>query len=192
MIRITAGGLRGRMIKCPKGKAVRPTTSRVRESLFNMIGPAVVGSRWIDGFAGCGVMGFEALSRGAASVLAIEKNTTHAHIIEANRDGLGLSSAQHQVVCIEIEAWLNRLTKVGQWAQEPVDFIFLDPPFPMTQMGPWIEQACQLPGLLAPQTGVIIWEHRDKTVQLPPSVEIVDQRHYSTSSVTWIKPQHVS
>ena len=88
-MRITAGHARGRVFKTPEGNGTRPTDARTRETLFNIIGERVVKARVLDLYAGSGALGFEALSRGAQSVLFIEQNPAACRVIRDNIKSLG-------------------------------------------------------------------------------------------------------
>ena len=91
-MRIIAGKYRSRILKSLKGLALRPTSDRLRETLFNVLGPAVAGSRFLDVFAGTGAVGIEALSRGAADVTFIENHAPAAKLIRQNLDSLKITS----------------------------------------------------------------------------------------------------
>ena len=120
VIRIIGGALRGRRFRFPDVSDVRPTPDRVRETLFNWLGPRVNGSRCLDLFAGSGALGLEALSRGAASVVFVEQNAAVAR-------ALSELVAEWKVQGARIER-ADALRFLAGTA-EPFDFVFLDPPF---------------------------------------------------------------
>src|SRR5260221_3616461 len=91
-MRVIAGSYRSRILKTLKGLALRPTSDRLRETLFNLLAPNIAGSRFIDLFAGTGAIGIEALSRGAAEVIFIENHTPAATLIRRNLESLGINS----------------------------------------------------------------------------------------------------
>ena len=91
-VRIIAGKYRSRILKSLKGLALRPTSDRLRETLFNVLGPGVVGSRFLDIFAGTGAVGIEALSRSAADVTFIENHAPAAKLIRQNLDSLKITT----------------------------------------------------------------------------------------------------
>jgi 16S rRNA (guanine966-N2)-methyltransferase len=119
-IRIIAGDWRGRRIEIPEGTAVRPTPDRVRETLFNWLQPFIDGARCLDLYAGTGVLGFEALSRGAAAVWFVEQDATLAAALRATASMLG---AKPEIVRRDALAFLRELP-VAQF-----DVVFLDPPY---------------------------------------------------------------
>ena len=91
-MRIVAGTLRSRQLKSLKGLALRPTSDRLRETLFNILGARVAGSRFLDLFAGSGAIGIEALSRGAVSVVFVENHSAAVRLIRANLATLRIES----------------------------------------------------------------------------------------------------
>jgi len=123
MIRITGGEFKGRPIQSPANDAIRPTTGLVRESLFNQLQSVIGGVRFLDLFAGSGLMGFEALSRGADFVLAVEKQQTHARLIRRNVQQLGISDVAYHLLVKPVEMVLK------QTCDEPFDVVFMDPPY---------------------------------------------------------------
>lgn len=125
MLRIIGGTARGRLLKVPRGTRIRPTSDKVRESLFNIIGPEVVrGARFLDLFAGCGAVGIEALSRGARFVTFVESNPRHARAIRENIEICGFQQSV-EILCAES---LSVLTKLGLH-KPSYDIIFADPPY---------------------------------------------------------------
>src|SRR3954470_2345106 len=88
-MRIVAGEFRGRALKSPTWEGLRPTSDRLRETLFNILGPSNRGARVLDGYAGTGAIGLEALSRGAAQVTFVEKDARAVKLIETNLAALG-------------------------------------------------------------------------------------------------------
>jgi 16S rRNA (guanine966-N2)-methyltransferase len=120
VIRIIGGAWRGRRFRFADVPDIRPTPDRVRETLFNWLGSRVVGARCLDLFAGSGVLGLEALSRGAASAVLVEQNAQAAQGLTALIAELKASAAR-----VEREDALRFLRR----AATPFDIVFLDPPF---------------------------------------------------------------
>jgi 16S rRNA (guanine(966)-N(2))-methyltransferase RsmD len=128
-MRVIAGRFRSRALTAPKGSATRPTSDRLRETLFNILaagsgGAGMEGVRFVDLYAGTGAVGIEALSRGAASVWLAEKAEPALRAIRANLKTLGIES-EAEVDARGSSALLERLAK----AQTTVDVVFLDPPW---------------------------------------------------------------
>jgi 16S rRNA (guanine966-N2)-methyltransferase len=118
--RVIAGAWRRRRCSFPSREGLRPTPDRVRETLFNWLAPRIAGARCLDLFAGSGALGIEALSRGAADVVFVERDREAAAAIEANLARLGKERAD--VAAVDAREYL-----AGE--PEPFDVVFLDPPF---------------------------------------------------------------
>lgn len=119
-IRIIGGQWRGRKLPVPDSPGLRPTTDRVRETLFNWLAPAIQGARCLDCFAGSGALGFEALSRFAASATLLEQDRAVAALLDENLRLL--NAANGRVVNADSLRWLAQ-------PGDPQDIVFLDPPF---------------------------------------------------------------
>lgn len=124
MLRIVGGTWRGRRFRFPAEAEIRPTPDRVRETLFNWLGPRVAGARCLDLFAGSGALGFEALSRGAASVVFVEREAVAARELQAR-----LLEWNAQGGHVERTDALNYLKRGGRRGGGIFDIVFLDPPF---------------------------------------------------------------
>jgi 16S rRNA (guanine966-N2)-methyltransferase len=122
-VRIIGGSLRSRKISFPDAEGLRPTTDRIRETLFNWLQFDLQSKHCLDLFAGSGVLGIEALSRGAASCVFIEKNAAAANSIGENLKQLELASGN--VYCADALQWFNSSNNNA----EKFDLIFIDPPF---------------------------------------------------------------
>jgi 16S rRNA (guanine966-N2)-methyltransferase len=122
--RITAGAWRGRLIDTPPGHEVRPTTSLVRQAVFNILGERIVDATLIDLFAGAGTISFEALSRGAARAVAVERDRPLATLIEATARRLGCAD-RVRVIPAEVVRWLEQSPRELQWAQ----LCYVDAPY---------------------------------------------------------------
>jgi 16S rRNA (guanine966-N2)-methyltransferase len=120
-LRIVAGALRGRKWTFPDSPGLRPTPDRVRETLFNWLAPHLPGMRVLDLFAGSGALAFEALSRGAASAVLVEKDRTAATELRVTAARFGLSAAR-------IEAG-DALAFLRSQPKNSFDLAFIDPPF---------------------------------------------------------------
>ena len=135
-LRIIGGRFRGRRLPIPDQPGLRPTPNRVRETLFNWLAPVIEGARCLDPFAGTGALGLEAISRGAASVILIERSEPVARQLRANRDVLGATGVK--VLQADALPWLadaDRRAALGAF-----DLVFLDPPFAAGLLAP----ACDL------------------------------------------------
>lgn len=119
-MRIAGGELRGRRVKVPPGRQVRPTQDRVREALFSMLNTRLAGCHFVDCFAGSGAVGIEAWSRGAAEVTWIEQDRRVARVLGGNVRELCPDAGT--VVCDDVLRWVRR-------CRGPLDVVFADPPY---------------------------------------------------------------
>ncbi len=156
-MRIIAGSFRSRSLQAPAGLATRPTSDRLRETLFNVLAPRIEGASFLDLYAGSGAVGMEALSRGAAQATFVERAPAALSVLRANLARLGLS-AGFRIHPGVVGAWLRK-EKSGT----PFDLVFLDPPYDAGQ-----EYAATL-GLLGGAAAgrlaagaLVIAEHRRK------------------------------
>ena len=123
-MRVIAGAYRGRVLRTVEGAEVRPTSDRLRETLFNILAPRVLASRFLDVCAGSGAVGIEAISRGASPVTLIENSRRARSAIEANLRTLGIGGA---VRLISRDA-LAALAQLAE-SSEQFDIVFFDPPY---------------------------------------------------------------
>ena len=151
-MRIVAGSARGKIIKAPKGTATRPTTEKVREALFSVLGGRVEGACVLDAFAGSGALGLEALSRGAARVIFCEKARTAQQIVRENVVACGFAERADLYRGAAEEA-LRRWG--GDTAGTGFDLVLLDPPYNKGHVGE-IEPLLLQPGLLRPEAVVML------------------------------------
>ena len=149
-MRIIAGQYRSRKLIAPSGAATRPTSDRLRETLFNVVGELVVDSVWLDLFAGSGAIGIEALSRGARMVYFVENNSRAVGAIRENLKSLSVSEG-YEVQDREVVQALRALDALAVEA----DFCFLDPPY--AHFGAYEQTLGFLSQsrLIAPQSAVI-------------------------------------
>jgi 16S rRNA (guanine(966)-N(2))-methyltransferase RsmD len=122
-VRIIAGLFKGRRLKAPSWDGLRPTSDQLRETLFNIVSPRIDGARVIDGFAGTGAIGIEALSRGAAHVLFIERDRRGVALIAANLALCGVKQG-YTIECGDVASVLRRLGRDTEY-----DLVLLDPPY---------------------------------------------------------------
>jgi 16S rRNA (guanine(966)-N(2))-methyltransferase RsmD len=127
-MRIIAGKYRSRTLRSLRGQAMRPTSDRLRETLFNILGPAVEGSLFVDLYAGTGAVGIEALSRGARAAIFVEQHTPATALIRRNLESLGISG-KAEILGVDVLRGLERLETRRAHAQ----FVFLDPPYAATE-----------------------------------------------------------
>src|SRR5256885_11590806 len=110
-MRVIAGNYRGRTLRSPPSMQVRPTSDRLRETLFNILAPRIKGARFLDLCAGSGAVGIEALSRGAKHVVFVDQSRSMCAVIEANLETLGVDEDVVEVMGVEVLEFLRRRTK---------------------------------------------------------------------------------
>jgi 16S rRNA (guanine966-N2)-methyltransferase len=147
-VRIIAGRLKGRRIASPSWEGLRPTSDRLRETLFNVLAPRVDGARVLDAFAGTGALGFEALSRGAAHVVFVERERRAADAIARTARDWGVEGDYTIHVGDAVE-WLRRFADGPRF-----DLILLDPPYSLPQLREALDAAA---GCLSGE-GVLVLE----------------------------------
>ncbi len=134
-----AGELGGRPLKVPRGRGTRPTTDRVREALFSMLGD--VSGSVLDLFAGSGALGIEALSRGATRAHFVENDARASEVLAANLEALGLGADRARIARRDVAAEL----RAARTRAETYDLVFVDPPY--AEAGRW---TAELPALVEP------------------------------------------
>jgi 16S rRNA (guanine966-N2)-methyltransferase len=154
-VRIIGGRWRGRKIRFPAGSMIRPSPDRVRETLFNWLAPTIRGARCLDLFAGSGALGFESLSRGAASAVFVERDAAIvAHLRSLAKE---LAADSSSIIQADAPSWLSR-------TGGPFDVVFLDPPFGSGLL-PGLLQSLDRGGWLAP--GAMIYIESKRTEGVP-------------------------
>ena len=167
-MRVIAGKYRSRRLQTLRGTALRPSSDRLRETLFNILGSAIEGSVFLDLFAGSGAVGIEALSRGARGAIFVENHPAGAALISRNLASLGIPTAPQlvsrrtfagtaEILHMDAMNALERLTNAGAH----IDFVFADPPYANAQACEDILAFLGESELLA-RGGRVIAEHRRK------------------------------
>jgi 16S rRNA (guanine(966)-N(2))-methyltransferase RsmD len=123
-MRVIAGEYRSRVLHAPRGQDTRPTSDRLRETLFNVLAPRIEGAVFLDLYAGSGAVGIEALSRGAREAIFVEQAEAALRAIRSNLGALGIRG-NYALEAHSVAAGLRRLGEAGR----TVDLVFLDPPY---------------------------------------------------------------
>jgi 16S rRNA (guanine966-N2)-methyltransferase len=179
-MRVIAGTLGGRRLKAPPGRGTRPTSDRVREALFSMLGE-LRAERVLDLFAGTGALGIEALSRGAASAVFIERDARAAAILRENLAALAIASERAELRRGDALAALRTARERG----ELYDLVLIDPPY-----GDAARLQEKLPALLAPvlAPGARVVAESDRRAPLRLELPIATERRYGDTSITISNP----
>jgi 16S rRNA (guanine966-N2)-methyltransferase len=171
-VRIVAGAYRGRRIEAPRGRSTRPTSDRVREALFSILGP-IDGVRALDLFAGSGALGVEALSRGAAEAVFVESDAQAVAAVRRNLEALGVDARVHRR---DAFSWLESAAT----GEEAFDLVFADPPYSSAS-----RTAGRLSELLPPlltETSLTVTES-DKRDPLLLTLPLIDERTYGDTRI---------
>jgi len=168
-LRIVAGNWRSRLLEIADVPGLRPTSARIRETVFNWLAPRIPGARCLDMFAGTGALGLEALSRGAAECVFVEKSAAAARVLRQNITTLEAESAK---------VYETSATKYLQQADgTPFEIVFLDPPF-AADLLPELCRLLEQSALLADNARVYIEEDRDQPVfELPERWQVLKTKN---------------
>jgi 16S rRNA (guanine966-N2)-methyltransferase len=149
-MRVIAGQYKGRNLKSPPSMKVRPTSDRMRETLFNVIAPRIEGARFLDLCAGSGAVGIEALSRGASHATFVDRSRRMCKLIEANVELCRIPEEKYEIYNSEANEFL-RSSKAESW-----DIVYFDPPYREDYL-----KTLELLGSMS--IGLVIAEHHHKT-----------------------------
>lgn len=184
-MRVTSGRLRGRPLAAPIGLAVRPTSDKLRQAMFNILehgelipGFGLDGARVIDLFAGTGALAIEALSRGARTALLIDNNATSRALIRRNVEALGLTGAT--------KIWRRDATNLGAMGPgEAFNLAFLDPPYRKELIVPALV-ALRDGGWLKSGAVVVTETAADEELAPPDGFTLCDERLYGDTRVMFL------
>jgi 16S rRNA (guanine(966)-N(2))-methyltransferase RsmD len=172
-MRVIAGQWGGRRLQAPPGAATRPTSDRVREALFSVLGAQVEGARVLDLFAGSGALGIEALSRGAAEATFVDSAPAAVRALRANLDALGAAAEVRRQDAL-------RALAAARAAARQYDLVLLDPPYRLARrLGP--ELSAILPAVLAPGAAVVAESDRREPLEL--DLPLRDERRYGDTLI---------
>ena len=183
-MKVSGGKFKGRRIRSlPKNQEtalLRPTTGRVKESVFSILEPYLYGAKFLDLFAGTGNVGIEAISRGADFVVFVESDRRFCNLIKKNLEALGVERHRYRVICKDYIDALKKLAK----KREVFDFIYADPPYEKNYYTKVINLVKNL-GILD-RDGLLILEEPKKAPFTATSGYVVERRHYGTTTVTFV------
>jgi 16S rRNA (guanine966-N2)-methyltransferase len=183
-MRVVGGKLRGRNLATPSDDAIRPTSDRVREAVFNWLlhGDPIAridGGRVIDLFAGTGAMGIEALSRGAQFCLFVEEAAEARGLIRRNIEAFGLTGVT--------KLWRRDATDLGPAGNmAPYDVAFLDPPYGKG-LGEKALVALADGGWLVPDALCVLEERKSTAIDVPTAFEVIDQRTWGDTQAVLLR-----
>ena len=161
-MRVISGIYRGRRLRTVGGRSVRPTSDRLRETLFNILAPRIEGVRFLDICAGSGAVGIEALSRGALTVTLIERSREACGVIAANLNALGITTSEATTINRDALMAIKRLEQESN----QFDVAFFDPPYASELYGEVMKRLGS--GVLLTAEAIVVVEH---LVKSPPETE---------------------
>ena len=176
----------GRRLQSPPGSTARPTSSRVRLAVMNLLAAEVPDCAWLDLCSGSGVMACEALQRGARRVVAIEQDRRIAAVARANLEAVSAGLGRWELHCREVTCWLGHGTGAERPDHQDFDLIYADPPYAAGLYEP-IAAGVAAGGWLKPG-GTLIWECASDAVPAPPGGwRLRDQRRYGGTSLVLLQ-----
>jgi 16S rRNA (guanine966-N2)-methyltransferase len=176
-VRIIAGQLKGRQLKSPTWDGLRPTSDRLRETLFNILAPRIEGARMLDGYAGTGAVGLEAISRGAAHVTFVERDRRALALIDANLAACRVEDG-YTIEVGDVVAVLQR-----QRSDAPFDLVFLDPPYDIADTGAMLDAAVRL---LTPNGLLVVERATRRDLDIPASLTRARDVRSGDSTLTFL------
>ena len=184
-MRVVGGRLKGRALKTPASREIRPTSDRLRETIFDILAHRYAGrlegARVVDLFAGTGALAIEALSRGASFALLIDSGTEARALLRANVEALGLGGVTR--------IWRADATSLGRAPSgPPFEIAFLDPPYDRGMAGPALD-CLVLGGWLAPHALVVVEEGAKTAIAAPEGLELADERTYGDTKLVFLRPR---
>src|SRR6478672_10945253 len=152
-MRIIAGTYRSRPLTAPRGAKTRPTSDRLRETLFNILAPRIAGARFLDGYAGTGAVGIEALSRGATAVTFVESDKRAETLIAENLAHCGVDNG-YAIIRATVARAIDQLDAAAFGPYELFDIVWLDPPYDEQP-----DATVAAAGMLVAPGGLLVLEH---------------------------------
>ena len=174
-MRVIAGRYKGRRLKTPTWEGLRPTSDKLRETLFNILAPRIAGARMFDGYAGTGAVGIEALSRGAAHVTFVERDPRAARLVAGNLAACGVEADY----TIDID---DVVPALGRRPPAAFDLIWLDPPYDSPPIGDALDAAARA----VAAGGLVVLERATRREpDVPPSLTRVRDVRSGDSTLTF-------
>ena len=185
-MRVVGGKLRGRALSAPASRAIRPTSDRLRETIFDILASRhperLEGARVVDLFAGSGALGIEAISRGATFALFVDNGTEARALLRGNIEALALGGVTR--------IWRADATKLGRApAGPPFDLAFLDPPYGQGLSAPALASLVS-GGWLGPGALVVVEEGAKAEIAAPEGLRLLDERTYGDTKLVFLEHAH--
>jgi 16S rRNA (guanine966-N2)-methyltransferase len=193
-MRITGGQAARRILRAPKGLAIRPTPDLVKQAVFNSLGARVAGARVLELFAGTGALSLECLSRGAVAAVCVERSSRHAEILRENFQIAGFAPENLQVRVQDVFAAIAQLAAAG----EQFNLVLADPPYGEKNVGRRSNSPAQqlldeprLPQLLAPEGLLVLGHAKRDTLAIPDFWQEKKMLKHGDSIMRFLRPSSV-
>jgi len=182
-MRISSGDKKGKELKCaPRSPLLRPITDKIKNAIFSILFDKVIGARVLDMFAGTGILGFESLSRGAKSVVFVDKSYKNIKLIRENAQNLGFAETT-EVLSRDFEEALEYMEKM----EKTFSIVFIDPPY-NTDFAVRVLNHPSFPSLIKSDSLVIVRvHHKTKLPAHAGSLSVIDERKYGEAKVYFYK-----
>ena len=179
-MRVLTGQFKGKKLKVPRGKSLRPTAARIKKSIFDILGSEVPGTKVLDLFSGSGNLGIEALSLGAESCVFVEKNPATAGVIAQNLRSCGYTQ-QSRILNFDFRKALSMLSAENYG----FDLVFIDPPYEFYEKTKPHSLASEI-GIVIGERGIMVIEHPSGNVMKSEGFQ-VKTRKYGGTSVSFLR-----
>lgn len=182
-MRIISGDARGRTLFAPAGDQTRPTSDKIRGSLFNILGGRVEDAEVLDLFGGTGALALEALSRGAARAVIVDSSRAAIEVIRRNAGSVLKERLNERALILKTDY----RSAISALAGRRFDLVFLDPPYRMLEAYPDAMERLEAAGALSADALIVAERRRDAAYRLPQGFEICDVRRYGETAVDFLR-----
>ncbi len=184
-MRVIAGSAKGTRLKTPKGMAVRPTSDRVKEALFSMLGLRINESLFLDLYAGSGAIGIESLSRGARACVFVDHKKENISLIKENLNKTRLTE-KARLIPVDAQKTVLKLAREGFKA----DLVYLDPPYACKDIARVVQSIFSYQ--VIDQNGLLVVEHDTKNRQWTEDFPVTREKRYGDTCLTFITPPNIT
>ena len=186
-MRIISGEARGRTLFAPAGDQTRPTSDKIRGSLFNILNGRVEDAEVLDLFGGTGALALEALSRGAARAVIVDSSRAAIEVIRRNAGNVLKDALAERALILKTDY----RSAISSLNVRRFDLVFLDPPYRMLEAYPDAIERLWKAGALSEGAVIVAERRQDAVIRVPEDFEIYDTRHYGETSIDFVRQRNV-
>ena len=186
-MRIISGEARGRTLFAPAGDQTRPTSDKIRGSLFNILNGRVEDAEVLDLFGGTGALALEALSRGAARAVIVDSSRAAIEVIRRNAGNVLKDALAERALILKTDY----RSAISALNGRRFDLVFLDPPYRMLEAYPDAIERLWKAGALSEGAVIVAERRQDAVIRVPEDFEIYDTRHYGETSIDFVRQRNV-